>query len=98
MAAADEVVAPEESALALVLSGGKLVSLPGTLVLGSLTLLELMLLEVEELGAELLVLLEVLLELEVVPLVEHPPVQPVIPRARTKTAAVSRTAKRFVFI
>ena len=31
-------------------------------------------------------------------LVEQPPVQPVIPRASTSAATVSRTAKRFIFI
>ena len=60
-----------------------------------------MLLEEDEL-VELLELLlgldELVLELEEVPPVEQPPVQPVIPRARTSTAAVSTTANRFVFI
>lgn len=81
----------------LELSGG-ILSSSGTLVLGSLMLLEedelVELLELELLEEDELELLE-LLE---VPPVEQPPVQPVIPRARTSTAAVSRSAIRFVFI
>ena len=50
---------------------------------------------------EALELLELLDEEELVlgvSSVVQPPVQPVIPTARTRTAAVSRTANRFIFI
>ena len=80
----------------LALESSGVLSASGVLVLGSLMLLldeELLLEELEE------VLLdeELVLELDTSS-VEHPPVQPVIPSARTRTAAVSRTANRFIFI
>ena len=84
-----------EVVLALESSG--VLSSSGVLVSGSLMLLELLELKL----LELLELLELLDEEELVlgvSSVVQPPVQPVIPTARTRTAAVSRTANRFIFI